>query len=361
MQRCALLITIGSISIINSVICAISYGMTYHSYFSNIKRLCASGLTANDEDISILSCSSYTVKDESILLSTTIGIQVITFIYSIFCFYKTRHLAMIRQKNEVVAQPPLFLDSTVHSEKTDTLYKREKEASSTKSLSDTEFWSEYPTENTYNTQLSLRPRPASNQMNFHYAGRRSKEITCQPPIHSAPKTNQTHSSPATIKTNGSDITTNGSLDMYASASSLSLGDNQLVPPRRPFANENANGGNRPLSYGSDNTFGIITAARSDNSSQISSIGQGSSSNMSSSIIYSNNENTAAQSNHTLGTFLNGHTPTIESYYSVDDDEGRSKSESEQVKDVTIPSNYTYDSPTSKTLSKRINDYLQPQN
>ncbi|KAI8876964.1 hypothetical protein K501DRAFT_337746 [Backusella circina FSU 941] len=358
-QRCALLITIGSISIISSVICSISYGMTFHSYSSNIKRLCASGLTSNDEVTSILSCSSYTIKDESILLFVTIGIQVITFIYSIFCLYQTRHLAT-RQKNEIVSQPPLFLDSTVHSEKTDTLYKRDKEVTSTKSLSDTKFWSEHPTENTYNTQLSLRPRPVSNQMNAHYPGRRSKEITCHgQPLHSAP--NQIFLNPATIMANDPDNIRNGSLDMCTSGSSLSLGDSQLMPPRRPFAKENSNGDSRPLSYGSDNTFGIITAARSDNGSQISSIGQGSGSNMGSSIIYSNNDNAASQSNHTLGTLLNDHTPNMESYYSsVDEDEIHSKSGSEQAKDATIPSNYIYDSPASKTLSKRINDYLQPQ-
>lgn len=132
---------------------------------------------------------------------------------------------------------------------------------------------------------------------------------------------------------------------YSSESSFSIHDDTLLPPNLPFV------GKRPLSHGSDNTFGATdrnSAALADDCPSHSSsctdhrpdLRRGSSNNT---FMYASGSQT--QSNHTLGTFnLCQNSYQYSSHdSSTDDFNGSAQSISQ--------------SGANKTLQQRINQYL----
>ncbi|KAL9540710.1 hypothetical protein MBANPS3_009532 [Mucor bainieri] len=259
LQRRALFWLTSLLCFLCAALISIAFGITYHTYTTNITTACSS---LDTEYI----CSSYTLNTEIILLAISIGIFMISTMYSIICSASqlSRDSKLQHQQNMSSSSYSVYADYDSPNE-TPSIYDEKRDMSDTNS----QQHQQQP------QRASLRPPPPNQQR----VKSRSPEIThnklpAKPlasdlsadgvvPFHSAQ-----HQS-----------TTMGTTDIGSTSFTPMVLDSAVLrPPTLPFASRaNNQGKDRPSSYGSNNTFGALGAnsgpnspAADDASSQVSS-------------------------------------------------------------------------------------------
>ncbi|RCH96858.1 hypothetical protein CU097_013593 [Rhizopus azygosporus] len=298
-QQRALFRIISIISLITALVVSAPYGITVQSYSVNVRHACSL--------IEDYTCSNVSCQAETALLGISIGLFVLAAICSLMCACQLKQTRdyTLSEANRVSyysnqEQPIDEKQQPIDAEKA---LRKDNHIIPPSLLADDTIWN---TEN--KAKNSLRPPPAFNSTHIGTAKTRS---IVQPTY-------------------------------YSSESSFSIHDTTLLPPNLPFA------GKRPLSDGSDNTFGAIDrnsdVLADDCPSRSSSctdhrpdLRRGSSNNT---FMYASGSQT--QSNHTLGTF---NLRQNSSQYSSQD------SSTDDFQSIS-------QSGTNKTLQQRINHYLK---
>lgn len=311
LQRKALFWLTSLLSFICAVLISIAFGITYEKYTTNMTKACSS------MDLEYI-CSSYTLNTEIILLAISIGIFMISTMYSIIC--STTELISNSKMQQQQNNSNLSSSYSVYA---DYDSPDETPSISNEKQSDT---------NSQPQRASLRPPPPNQQRGKS----RSPEVN-----H-----NKLPAQPLGANLNADGVVpfTNmylaqqqypaaGTTDIISTSFAPTASDDVLRPPTLPFASRaNNQSNNRPSSYGSNNTFGALGAssnpnspAADDASSQVSSyMDYHQRTNSGSSITNGSNINmiygtgSGTPSHHTLGgTFqLNNLTkqPSSQNYY-----------------------------------------------
>lgn len=293
LQRRALFWLTSLLCFLCAALTAIAFGITYHTYTTNITAACSS---LDTEYI----CSSYTLNTEIILLAISIGIFMISTMYSIICSASqlSRNSKLQHQQNRSSSYS-VYADYDSPNE-TPSIYDEKQD------MSDTNSQQQQP------QRASLRPPPPNQQR----VKSRSPEVIhnklpAKPlagdlsadgvvPFHSAQHQN----------------TTMGTTNIGSTSFTPMVLDSAVLrPPTLPFASRaNSQGKDRPSSYGSNNTFGALGAhsgpnspAADDASSQVSSYmdyhqrtnsGSSMTNAATTNMVYASGSGTP--SNHTLG-------------------------------------------------------------
>ncbi|GAN08395.1 hypothetical protein MAM1_0202d07906 [Mucor ambiguus] len=273
---------------------SIAFGITYHTYTTNITAACSS---LDTESI----CSSYTLNTEIILLAISIGIFMISTMYSIICSASqlSRNSKLQHQQN-MSSSYSVYTDYDSPNE-TPSVYGEKQD------MSDTNLPQQQQLQ-----RASLRPPPPNQQR----VKSRSPEI-----IH-----NKLPAKPLATDLSADGVvpfssaqhqnTTMGTTDIGSTSFTPMVLDSVVLrPPTLPFASRaNNQGKDRPSSYGSNNTFGALGAnsgpnspAADDASSQVSSYmdyhqrtnsGSSVTNAATTNMVYASGSGTP--SNHTLG-------------------------------------------------------------
>ncbi|KAL0138224.1 hypothetical protein V8B55DRAFT_1536093 [Mucor lusitanicus] len=233
LQRRALFWLTSLLCFLCAALTAIAFGITYHTYTTNITAACSS---LDTEYI----CSSYTLNTEIILLAISIGIFMISTMYSIICSASqlSRNSKLQHQQNRSSSYS-VYADYDSPNE-TPSIYDEKQD------MSDTNSQQQQP------QRASLQPIPEviHNKLPAKpLAGDLSADGVV--PFHSAQHQN----------------TTMGTTNIGSTSFTPMVLDSAVLrPPTLPFASRaNSQGKDRPSSYGGPNS-----PAADDASSQVSS-------------------------------------------------------------------------------------------
>lgn len=402
MQRKALLLLNGILCFISASLTAVSFGVTFYHYSSDINEMCT--LLKSD-----YICQSYTPGVEIILLGIAVGLFCISSLYCILFALsldtqlsgscKTQHT-----NNSSRSYFPYTEDILENQSSSDMSEKQRNKTPTTLDESAT-VW------NINKERLSLRPPPPQQQRHRSSSDHNNNNSNNSPlKVHErAANINDLNADPLSVKpplvarTSSSLATTTlmASTKDIKFTSSTSLNEDVLRPPVLPFASRSTghrSNHNRPLSYDSANTFGAFYSSGPNSPSgddcslnSASSYmdhhhhtyqrsGSVASHNTNSHLMYATGATGGAQSNHTLGTFPLHNTMTkagSENYVlynsSFDEEEEKFPSVPASMKNVStnsltddaasndhhpthIPSQNN-SKPKQDELHKRINDYL----
>lgn len=388
-QRRALLWITCTSCIFCAVLISIAFGVTFQTYATNIQDACSSLKQQNSQYI----CSSYTPSAEIILLGLAIGLFVISSIYCYLIINQIQpHKSSYKTHNTTNSNFSFYASTTDNTQSIQQAEENVNEKAHSIEEDET-VWNT----NRHKERLSLRPPPPpSQQLN---GGCRSNNTDGSRSIKRSQSnrtvTNKNYSMTASNRkadaaTNVTPTTQNSSSLAHINnkkftSSELSINSDILVPPTLPFATNSGNrsrpsssySGARPLSQGSDNTFGA--AFNNSDAAYSPSIDDGSMTsymdynrNQRSDSVASQSTNTnnmiyattnGSQSNHTLGPFtLYNNRPNSQHYPNNNSLEDQS---SKRSSSINIPQSQqdTSASPSSAAgenndLQKRINDYLQ---
>lgn len=256
LQRRALFWLTSLLCFLCAVLTSIAFGITYHSYTVNITEACSS---LDTEYI----CSSYTLNTEIILLAISIGIFMISTMYSIICSAtQLSHNSKLQHQQNMSSSYSVYADYDSPNE-TPSIYDEKQD------MSDTNSQQQQP------QRASLRPPPPNQQR----VKSRSPEVNHNKLPAKPLATDLSADGVVPVHSAQHQCTTTGT-DYIGSTSfaSMVLDSAVLRPPTLPFASRaNNKGKDRPSSYGSNNTFGALgessgpnSPAADDASSQVSS-------------------------------------------------------------------------------------------
>jgi hypothetical protein len=411
-QRKALLWMTSMLCFLSAALTSVTFGVTFYQYSTNIKYACL--LMKQQHDNNNINndnyiCSSYTPSVEIILLGLAIGLFIISSIYCIIISSNQFLIVGSSCKTQYTNNSSYsfyasdgggednYVNQTIQEDNINEKAPQEQD--------DEMVWNT----NTNKERLSLRPPPPFNQKagcrstittdnissqaalkrsqsnktvtnkNYSRAASNSVVVTPQPNISSS------------LATTG--ITATADFNNKFTSSQLSLGSDVLLPPTLPFATH-SNGGrpsssaysSRPLSHGSDNTFGAFYNSDTNYSPSADDASVASSSYMDyrhqrsdSNTSHATNNNHfmyasgGTQSNHTLGPFtsFNNNNSSfegdkIERYPTNSSAATENTMTATGSSSINIPqhSNISDSSTSSNShhddLYKRINNYLQKQ-
>ncbi|KAG2213319.1 hypothetical protein INT46_007532 [Mucor plumbeus] len=367
LQRKALFWLTSLLSFICAALISIAFGITYEKYTTSITRACSS------IDLEYI-CSSYTLNTEIILLAISIGIFMISTMYSIICSASqlTNNSKMQQQQNNsnLSSSYSIYADYDSPDETPSILNEKQD-------MSDT---------NSQPQRASLRPPPPNQQrVKSRSPETYHNKLPAQP---LAANLNADGVVPFTnINLAQQQYSTTGTADIASTSFAPMASEDVLRPPTLPFASRTNNrSNNRPSSYGSNNTFGALGAssnpnspAADDASSQVSSyMDYHQRTNSGSSILNGSNINmiyavgSGTPSNHTLGGAFHLNSLTRQSssqnYYSSNSSEEDGLHNKRQFgsscsslhSNGQMNSNRTETSSVQNidnTLFQRIDDYL----
>ncbi|KAG1047604.1 hypothetical protein G6F43_009958 [Rhizopus delemar] len=320
-QQRALLWINSSLCLFNIILISISYGLTLQTYSTKTNNMCA---YLKNYDYT---CKVNASKVETILIGISLGLFLLGIICSFICCYNLKvKMAKLTIENNRVS---FYSDQGTRT----VINEVQPVQSNTEKLND----------------YHIMPPSVLDQDTIWNSELQKERISLRPPPPAPPTT---HHRPIHNNSNLTNSNTASSFviqPFYESASSLSINEEILLPPSLPFANNPK----RPLSHGSDNTFGAAnrssTMLADDSASHSSSLtdpnarrGSGNT------LLYGSGS--SAQSNHTLGTFnLNKASNHCESIDYSSDEAHNTVSEGGQQQ---IP-----ETMLNHNLHQRINDYL----
>ncbi|CAO3639506.1 unnamed protein product [Mucor fragilis] len=370
LQRRALFWLTSLLCFLCAALTSIAFGITYHAYTTNITAACSS---LDTEYI----CSSYTLNTEIILLAISIGVFMISTMYSIICSAsQLSHNSKLQHQQNMSSSYSVYADSDSPNE-TPSIYDEKQDMSDT---------------NSHQQQLqraSLRPPPPNQQR----AKSRSPEVLHNKLPAKPLATDLSADGVVPFPSAQHENATMGTTDIGSTSFDPMVLDSAVLrPPTLPFASRaNNQGKGRPSSYGSNNTFGALGAnssgpnspAADDASSQVSSYMDyhhrtNSASSMTNAattnMVYASGSGTP--SNHTLGGSFQLNSLTKQSsshhnyyYYNSSEDDSlhHSKRHLESSSNSSFHSgshpNTHHRSDTlsaqhlDNTLFQRIDDYL----
>ncbi|KAI8985196.1 hypothetical protein BDB01DRAFT_850241 [Pilobolus umbonatus] len=335
-----LLVVTSILSLINVCLISTSLGITWNRYTSNIESSCnLLNSTLNpDNDENYYLCAGYTGNNEIVLLGTAVGFFSISILYSLLLLKKSRYyLSRLFLENEEteISQPPLL-----HKPASD-LHRVAEEKTRL-----AEITQQLRGEN--DNPVALSPPPLSSG-SIRRNGSQRREMKAPSSPESDGLVSMTHQHPIITEnrvyrrqetTAFRGLTPSDEKAFFSSQSSLPMDENILLPPKLPFVSRTPETSSigRPLSHGSDNTFGAELTHSGSHHTHSNVYGdddlydnQRSRSSISNIMLDSNQ----LQSHHTLGNGIHSHS-------SADED---------------IVTNTSQESTDNRQeLSKRIHDY-----
>jgi hypothetical protein len=366
LQRRALFRLISALTSIGAILVSITFGITFYRYNTNIKYACS--LLLLQHQTSQYICSSYTPGMGIILLAISIGLFIISSIYCIICSISPLSKTSKLQHTNTGSNFSIYTDSNQEQ----AAVVNEKQILP-------------PTMYDYNEtpqRMSLRPPPPQNQ----------KKSKCK----SIVAADKVPSSGSDISNTEGRVPSMGLTPTITNSSEYLVDEDVLLPPNLPFASRQnrARGSstqNRPLSYGSNNTFGALggTGSQPNSPSADETASQASSyMDLHHARLYRNDSNISAgtqaptstntiystpgtMSNHTLGATLYTNSKSsgyyVNSSFSGDEDD-KTQSNNPRPRQFgsassSMHSNFIPDRTSSgvdSLLYKRIEDYLHVQ-
>lgn len=384
LQRRALFRLASLFSFIGATLVSITFGITINQYSANIKYACSLLQQQRHQYI----CSSYTPGIEIILLAISIGLFIISAVYCIICSISPLSKSSKMQHTNTGSNFSVYTDPNLEQ----VSAVNEKQIVSPVNRNEYDYNNE-----TQQSQqrISLRPPPPNQK-------RTNKGRSIILPDKSLVPSSLENVS----NTEGAVPVVSATAGLVSTAtthisSEFLVDDDVLLPPNLPFASRQNNqaGGssnqNRPLSSGSNNTFGALcgNGSHPNSPSADETASQSSSymdlhhtrhyrndSNISAGTLTTPTNNnlmyatTGTMSNHTLGGTLYANSKSSGYYgnssFSGDEDDktnhgSQSNTRSRQFGSTSssMHSNIIPDNPSSgfdSRLYKRIEDYLHVQ-